>query len=153
LPQARALFAENLTGVGVFYVNLWGKQSGSRNRTETLENPEQNRKSSYRHSGRFDQDSLPLLDRRNLPSGDQFNFRLTKERKVFQNSREPMASGDFEALLNSVEQNLIAMGQKIFSGSIEIAPFRNGSAKACDLCDYHAICRIDPWTHSYRILD
>lgn len=23
---------------------------------------------------------------------------------------------------------------------------------ACDPCDYHSVCRIDPWTHSYRVL-
>jgi len=33
-----------------------------------------------------------------------------------------------------------------------VAPFRKGSVTACDHCQYQGICRIDPWTHPFRVL-
>jgi ATP-dependent helicase/DNAse subunit B len=44
------------------------------------------------------------------------------------------------------------MGREIFSGEAKVAPYRKGAATACDQCDYRSICRIDPWTHRYRVL-
>jgi ATP-dependent helicase/DNAse subunit B len=33
-----------------------------------------------------------------------------------------------------------------------VDPFRKDKETACKFCDYRAICRIDPWTHSWRVL-
>ena len=63
-----------------------------------------------------------------------------------------MPSAEFAALLDSVETNLKRMGQEIFSGLASVSPYRKGSATACDQCVYHSICRIDPWTYSFRVL-
>ena len=38
------------------------------------------------------------------------------------------------------------------SGRAEVAPYRKGAAIACDQCSYRSICRIDPWTHQFRVL-
>ena len=34
----------------------------------------------------------------------------------------------------------------------EVAPYRKGTMTACKRCDYQSICRIDPWTHRFRVL-
>jgi ATP-dependent helicase/DNAse subunit B len=44
------------------------------------------------------------------------------------------------------------MGRAIFAGDIEINPYQKGALRACDYCFYQGICRIDPWTHSFRQL-
>jgi len=54
--------------------------------------------------------------------------------------------------LDQVEENLMRMGRAIFAGAIELNPYQNGAKRACDHCEYQGICRIDPWTHSFRVL-
>jgi ATP-dependent helicase/DNAse subunit B len=44
------------------------------------------------------------------------------------------------------------MGGRIFLGAAQVDPYRKGTATACDFCDYRAACRIDPWTHQWRVL-
>ena len=44
------------------------------------------------------------------------------------------------------------MGRAIFSGAAQVDPYRKGRATPCEFCDYRAACRIDPWTHHYRVL-
>ncbi len=63
-----------------------------------------------------------------------------------------MATAEFGALLDSVEANLKRMGEEIFSGRANVDPYRQGAATACDQCEYQSICRIDPWTHRFRVL-
>ena len=44
------------------------------------------------------------------------------------------------------------MGRAIFSGEAEVDPYRKGAETPCEFCDYRALCRIDPWTHEWRVL-
>jgi len=44
------------------------------------------------------------------------------------------------------------MGGEIFGGSVQVSPYRKGVVTACDQCSYQSICRIDPWTDSFRVL-
>jgi ATP-dependent helicase/nuclease subunit B len=144
---------DRLIPAGVFYVNLQGKYERSHNRAEALSAIEQDRKLAYQHSGRFDFRALPLLDARSdIRQGDQFNYRLTKAREIQKRPRDPLSTADFLALLNSVEVNLRQMGREIFAGTAAVSPFRKGQATACDQCSYRAVCRLDPWVQSFRVL-
>jgi ATP-dependent helicase/nuclease subunit B len=153
-PNQRALFgAEALEPVGVFYVSLRGQYENQKIRSEALKNTEELRKLAYQHSGRFDVSALRQLDARpEAQAGDQFNYRLKKDGEVNKNSREAMASDKFGELLNSVERNLRRMGDEVYAGAAAVDPYRHGTSTACEHCDYRAICRIDPWTHVYRVL-
>jgi ATP-dependent helicase/nuclease subunit B len=154
-PNPREWFdVTRLAPAGVFYVNLRGRYQRAPNRVEALaEQPGAARKSAYRHTGRFDARVLRQLDARpNAKEGDQFNYRLTKAGEIHKNCREALGTAEFEALLDSVETNLQSMGQQIYEGVAGVAPYRRGAATACDQCDYRSICRIDPWTHRYRVL-
>jgi ATP-dependent helicase/nuclease subunit B len=153
-PGAQARFGiRNLIPVGVFYVNLRGKYKRETNRLEALAEPEQTRKQAYRHTGRFDVRALRKLDGRlYVREGDQFNYRVKADGTPHRNSREALSTAQFEVLLRSAETNLKKMGQLLYAGQAEVAPYKAGRDVACQQCDYAAICRIDPWTHSYRVL-
>jgi len=145
--------AARLIPAGVFYVNLRGKYERRQNRLDALADPGLARKMAYRHAGRFDMRALRQLDGRpDAREGDQFNYRLVKDGGVHKASREALATVDFVALLDSVETNLQRMGREIFFGRADVAPYRKGTMTACKQCDYQAICRIDPWTHRFRVL-
>ena len=96
------------------------------------------RKLAYRHNGRFDADALPKLD--SAGAKDQFSHR------------QKLPRAEFEALLDRVETHLTEMGRAIFAGAAGVDPYRKGAETACQYCDYRPVCRIDPWTHRYRVL-
>jgi ATP-dependent helicase/nuclease subunit B len=153
-PSPQAQFGvDRLIPVGVFYVSLQGNYPSEKNRTDALAEVAAARKLAYRHTGRFDARALPQFDARpEVKQGDQFNFRLTKEGQLHKNSREAVTTSHFLAMLDSVETQLRQMGNDIYAGRVAVAPYRRGLAIACDQCSYQAICRIDPWTHRYRVL-
>lgn len=148
-----AFGVDSLEPAGVFYVNLRGRYGSERNRIDALADLDRARKLAYRHSGRFDTRALPQLDcRTDVQEGDQFNYRLTNNGKINKNCSEAVATAEFEGLLQEVGKNLRAMGQQIYAGRTEVEPYRIGAQTACEHCTYQAICRIDPWTHSFRVL-
>jgi ATP-dependent helicase/nuclease subunit B len=150
-PDPRALFgAQPLIPTGVFYVNLRGQYESGGTRDEALADAAGARKRAYRHAGRFDASALSRLDRANV--ADQFNYRLNQDGSVRANSVEALPRTEFEALLDRVETQLQEMGRAIFSGAAQVDPYRKGHETPCEFCDYRAACRIDPWTHRYRVL-
>jgi ATP-dependent helicase/nuclease subunit B len=150
-PDPHALFGvQQLIPAGVFYVNLRGQYERSNTRDEALADADAARKRAYRHAGRFDASALSRLDRTN--AADQFNYRLNKDGSMRSNSVEALPRAEFEALLDRVEAQLQEMGRAIFSGAAQVDPYRKGHETPCDFCDYRPVCRIDPWTHRYRVL-
>jgi ATP-dependent helicase/nuclease subunit B len=150
-PDSHALFGvQQLIPAGVFYVNLRGQYESGGTRDEALADAAAARKRAYRHAGRFDASALSKLDRINAT--DQFNYRLNKDGSVRSNSVEALPRAEFEALLGRVETQLQEMGRAIYSGAARVDPYRKGRETPCEFCDYRAVCRIDPWTHQYRVL-
>ncbi len=151
-PDPRNKFGvEELEPAGVFYVSLRGRYGRERNRLEALAEPERTRRLAYRHSGRFDLSALPYLDGRADPMhNEQFNYRFRKDGRLHASCREALSPEAFQSLLSESEQILREMGERIYSGVVEVSPYRKGQVTACDQCTYHAICRIDPWTHRFR---
>jgi ATP-dependent helicase/nuclease subunit B len=153
-PNPREMFGVGrLIPAGVFYVNLRGKYERGNNRDETLADVETARKLAYRHSGRFDVETLAKLDQRaDATEGDQFNYRRKQDGSISATSREAMVPAEFIAMLDGVETALKTMGQSIYAGVAKVDPYRKGNVTACEQCDYRSICRIDPWKHRYRVL-
>ena len=140
---------DKLIPAGVFYVNLRGQfQNGSRE--EILSGAEASRRVAYRHAGRFDAGVLTKLDSKG--ARDQFNYRLTNDGKLYANSIEALPRDEFEHLLDGVENQLRDFGNAIFSGVAGVNPYKKGTQTPCDFCDYAAACRIDKWTHQWRVL-
>jgi ATP-dependent helicase/nuclease subunit B len=145
-----ALGVAHLIPAGVFYVNLRGQYESGGTRAEVLDNADAARKRAYRHTGRFDASVLPKLDR--LGTADQFGYQRNKDGSLRKGSAEALPRVEFERLLDRVETQLREMGVAIFSGVARVDPYRKASETPCDFCDYRAACRIDPWTHRYRVL-
>jgi ATP-dependent helicase/nuclease subunit B len=142
-----------LLAAGVFFVNLRGQYSSAKTRREVLAGFQDARALAYRHTGRFDASVLRLLDARpDVLTGDQFNYRIRKDGQLYANCREALDGQQFGQMLAAVESQLKSMGQQIYAGVAQVDPYRRGIGSACDFCDYKPICRIDPWTHTYRVL-
>ena len=141
--------ADRLIPAGVFFVNLRGQFEGGKTRDEVLDTADA-RKLAYRHHGRFDAGTLPKLDR--AGAADQFNYRLNQDGSLRKGSSEALPRGEFEKLLDGVESRLKEMGRAIFSGEAKVDPYRKGAETPCEFCDYASVCRIDPWTHQWRVL-
>ncbi|HEX4349690.1 MAG TPA: PD-(D/E)XK nuclease family protein, partial [Verrucomicrobiae bacterium] len=141
---------EKIVPAGVFYVNLRGQFESGGSRAEVLTDASAARRQAYQHTGRFDVAALNKLDR--IHAADQFSYRLNKDGSLRSNSTEAISCKEFTTLLDQVEEQLRALGQRIFGGAAEVDPYRKGSVTACDYCDYRAVCRIDGWTHEFRDL-
>jgi len=139
-----------LIPAGVFYVNLRGEYKGGGSREEILADADESRRKAYRHVGRFDAGILDKLDR--IGAADQFNYRRNSDGSLRKGSAEALPRVEFEKLMDGVETQLRAMGEKIFSGAAQVDPYRKGKQTPCEFCDYQAACRIDKWTHQYRVL-
>jgi ATP-dependent helicase/nuclease subunit B len=142
--------AIEIAPAGAFYVNLRGQYERGATRNEALADTGATRKRAYRHTGRFDIGALSHLDRAQV--ADQFNYRLNKDGRLRSDSVEALPRAEFEKLLDRVETQLREMGRTIFSGALPVAPYRKGRETPCAFCDYRAVCRMDPWTHRYRVL-
>jgi ATP-dependent helicase/nuclease subunit B len=143
---------DRLIPAGAFYVNLRGAFEGGDTRDEIL-GDDTAKKLAYRHNGRFDAGELRKFDHRpGVSKGDQFNFRLNKDGGLPSNSTEALSCKEFNGLLDVVEEQLRGLGAKIYTGSAGVDPYRKGKQTPCEYCDYKAACRIDPWTHEYRVL-
>ncbi|MFZ1073456.1 MAG: PD-(D/E)XK nuclease family protein [Verrucomicrobiia bacterium] len=145
-----ALGAARLIPAGVFYVNLRGQYESGGTRIEVLDDADGARKRAYRHTGRFDASVLPKLDR--VGAADQFSYQRNKDGSLRKGSVEALPRAEFEKLLDRVEKQLRGMGRAIFSGVAKVDPYRKGGETPCEFCDYRAACRIDQWTHRYRVL-
>jgi ATP-dependent helicase/nuclease subunit B len=141
---------KRLIPAGVFYVNLRGEYKGGGSREEILADADEARHKAYRHTGRFDVSVLDKLDR--AGAADQFNYRRNSDGSLRKGSVEAMPRAEFEKLLDGVETQLREMGGRIFSGAAQVDPYRKGKQTPCEFCDYQAACRIDKWTHPYRVL-
>jgi ATP-dependent helicase/nuclease subunit B len=141
---------KQLIPAGVFYVNLRGEYKSGGTREEILAGADEARRKAYRHTGRFDADVLDKLDSAN--AADQFNYSRNKNGSLRKGSVEALPRAEFEKLLDGVEMQLREMGERIFSGAAQVDPYRKGKQTPCEFCDYQAACRIDKWTHQFRVL-
>ena len=144
------LGVDHIFPAGVFYVNLRGQFESGGSREEILADTEESRRSAYRHAGRFDGAALDRLD--HAKGEDQFSYRLKQDGSLRKGQTEALPRAEFLALLDQVESKLREMGDGIFAGSAQVDPYRKGAVTACDYCDYRPVCRIDQWTHQWRIL-
>jgi ATP-dependent helicase/nuclease subunit B len=144
---------ERLVPAGVFYVSLRGSYTAGENRSAVLNGVREAGLLAYRHAGRFRFDALKQFDR-HAPTGNsgQFNYALRKDGKPNRRSADLLETEEFNALLDHVEGLLREMGRRILTGDAKVDPYRKGTEVACDFCDSRAICRIDRWTHPFRVL-
>lgn len=144
---------KKLIPVGVFYVNFMGSFGNSSSRLDALADIQEAFQKAYQHVGRFDFTALSKLDNRNATSGTQFRYRLKNNGEPYSNCTDVMKTEAFNQMLSEVEAHLLRMGRAIYSGCSKLDPYQKGGKRACERCDFPGICRIDPWTHKFRVLD
>jgi ATP-dependent helicase/nuclease subunit B len=151
---ARFLGVSALTAAGFFYVNVRGRYEPAPSRQDALTGVQEARRRAYCHRGRFSLEALPELDRLHpTAQSGQFNYRITSKGLPDAKYRDLVTADQFRALLDRVEDQLLVMGRRIFAGEARVDPYRRGNQEvACGQCSYRAVCRIDPWTHEYRLL-
>ena len=154
LANPRPVFGvSRLIPVGIFYVSLRGNYKAGASRSTVLNGAHEARLLAYRHAGRLRLDALRRFDRQ-APAGNsgQFNYALTNEGKPNRRFADLLEIDEFNSLLDRVERLMGEMGRRIFTGDAKVDPYRKGAEVACDWCDSRAICRIDRWTHQFRVL-
>ena len=134
-------------------MSLRGSYQPGASRSDVLNGASEARRLAYRHAGRLRFDALGQFDRK-APAGNsgQFNYALTNEGKPNRRFADLLEADEFNALIERVERLPGEMGRRIFTGDAKVDPYRKGAEVACDLCDSRAICRIDRWTHQFRVL-
>lgn len=50
---------------------------------------------------------------------------------------------EFEVISEYVNKQIVRMGNDIYNGKVDIAPFEDGQSSSCDYCPYKAICGFD----------
>jgi len=149
-PDTHRVFGvQKLLPAGVFYVNLRGQFDNGKTRAEVLGGHD-SRRAAYRHTGRFDAGTLHKLD--SAGAADQFHYSRNQDGTLRKRAVEALTQEEFQAWLDRVEFQLRRIGNEIFAGVAKLDPYRKGQETACDHCDYAAACRIDPWTHRFRVL-
>jgi len=157
VADAAALGVEGgLAPAGLCYVSLRGSFKRGGNRADALQAaPLERLAAGYKHEAWLNFDALRWLDAdgRGQEPGWQFKYRKLTQAGKMHGSEATLKTGDeFRGLMAGVERTLREIGRGIYAGETAVAPFRQGSLKACDHCDYRAICRFDPWTQPYRAL-
>jgi ATP-dependent helicase/nuclease subunit B len=59
----------------------------------------------------------------------------------------------FEKVLSFAKSRITELAANIFSGSIDITPYRMNAESACTYCRYRAVCRFDWQINDYNFLD
>ena len=143
-----------LTPAGAFYINLRGKYQSAGNCEEASEAPLEQHKTAARHRGLFDLSALEKLDKNAIssPSG-QFKAQFTKEGKPWTGQCDGRPPEEFQQTLDRVTQLIKDFGLRILDGDASVAPYSKGGKTACEFCDAKSICRSDPWTRQYRMIE
>ncbi|MCS1409229.1 MAG: ATP-dependent helicase/deoxyribonuclease subunit B [Verrucomicrobia subdivision 3 bacterium] len=145
-----------LTPAGAFYVPLKiQRPQKSQNRDDALTKHRKGNPKRFQHRGRFDKAYLRRLDNRDdQSSGDQFSYEFNKDGTLKKTARQDaMSTEEFhQDIIDRTEENIRDMGNRILKGDIDVDPYEHPKKNPCRYCPYASICRIDPETHTYRIL-
>ena len=95
----------------------------------------------------FAEEGTSFIPRIALKKNGDFDGRYTKPLK---------SEEEFAELLSHLEATLVASGQSICAGNVEIAPYQIGSQIACTatFCPYRSFCQFDRFQgNNYRQLE
>lgn len=85
-----------------------------------------------------------LMDRMSADTGPHrlFSFRVSSAGRVAGN--QAVSAEQLGMLLKYATARAQALAARIAAGDAAIAPWRRGSNRACEYCDFHALCGFDP---------
>jgi len=87
-------------------------------------------------------------------SSKYYNFYITKNEPYgYFGTSSALYPEQFEKILSFAKSRITELAAKIFSGTIDINPYRLGNQPACTYCKYRAVCRFDWQINDYNFLD
>ena len=111
-------------------------------------------KFGYKAKGIFDGGFSGDLDGDDCGGWDEYyNFYKGKD-GPFGNSGNSGAlrPGQLEDVLEMTRAKIVELAKLIFSGKIDVSPYRIGKKCPCGYCDYRALCRFDWQINDYNFL-
>ncbi len=111
-------------------------------------------KFTHKANGLFNGEFFDKLDAEAGTWSTYYNFSISKENRQYGNYGKSGAlrPEDFEKVLRFTKDKIIALGQEIISGKIEVKPYRLGTQIACTYCKYNSVCRFDWQINDYNHL-
>lgn len=84
-----------------------------------------------------------------------YNFYVSKDGRPYGYYKTSgiLPHPDFENVMRLIGDRVARIVDSIYSGDIEVRPFKTGTASACSYCDYRAVCRFDWMINSYNFLE
>ncbi len=83
-----------------------------------------------------------------------YNFYIGKEDGQYANYGKSsiLKPEDFEVVLKFTEEKIVHIAEQIFSGKIDVNPYRLSGKSPCENCDYKPVCRFDWQINDYSLL-
>jgi ATP-dependent helicase/nuclease subunit B len=143
-------FPYSVRAAGAFYANLNPAIRTAKSRAEAVGDETLGLGEDLKHAGVFDWGMIDSLDPKR--AAQMFTYGEGGPKAKPAAKYGALSSEDFRALLRETEDGLKKIGGEIYAGKVKIDPFRHGQKKACDQCQYAGVCRIDHWTHDFRVI-
>src|SRR2546423_6848116 len=81
------------------------------------------------------------------------NAHINKQGGFGYRSTSDVASGEeFAALLEQTRRQIGIIADDILAGSVAIGPYRLARQSPCPRCEFHSVCRFEPFVNNYRHL-
>jgi len=109
----------------------------------------------YKAKGIFNGVFAQQLDREASKDSKFYNFYVTKDGQpygIYEN-RGALRPADFQKVLKFTEKKIIQFVEEIFSGKIDVQPYRLGGKSPCSFCKYKPVCRFDWQINDYNPLE
>jgi len=110
---------------------------------------------NYKAKGIFNGEFAEQLDGKAVQDSRFYNFYVTKDGKPYgyYGDRGALRPGDFEKVLRFTEKKMLQLAEGIFSGKIEVKPYRLAGKSPCSYCKYKPVCRFDWQINDYNSLE
>jgi ATP-dependent helicase/nuclease subunit B len=139
---------KNLVPLGAFYLQIQTfAKSSALNDFE-----EKSGKIVRKPKGIFNGEFFNLIDdKKDNGYSPFYNFRITQKEKQFgvYEYSSLLKDEHFSAVLSFAENKLKELANRIFSGEIEVKPYRFVKGIACTYCPYKSLCRFDWQINDY----
>ena len=135
-----------LTPVGAFYLQLLRQIKPARLPGDPLPDDEM----EARPTGIFSAESLRCFDHDvNAGEGSKVMKVSLKNDGELAKSGAWLPDDKLRYLLAFVQQKLGELADQVLGGMIEVKPYKMGTLTPCPLCEYRAVCRMDPLINQY----
>ncbi|HCC06861.1 MAG TPA: hypothetical protein DEP72_01665 [Clostridiales bacterium] len=127
---------------GVFYFKIGNKKIKLED--SNIDNIEDLLKKKYKMSGLIigDKDMAKSMDKEMEAKSNIIPVEFKKDGELTKKSSVTGVE-EFYKIIEQMKENITQIGKEILEGNVEAKPYKKGSIKACEYCEYKDICGID----------